>query len=324
MALPSKLSDFLKHMAIFNINECLELCDKIGIVDCEEFEQISEEELKKSGFRLMDIKKLKNREKRLTFKDSLVLATPPENPAIPKVHLVASADSMKKNRLIGSPEEFHGPTNTILLKGINAAPLFPYADAVMHAVKLAKDLKNAKYFGTEQKVHWEAELNATKIFISSLRKCKVTEDEAACIHFYTRDTPFYSVLNSYLRDPNREKVGPFFSYLKLFLSGMYKLPLINGTFNRGIPHEVYADKKEGDFIVMWGFTSTTDNISVLQNKQFLGDEGSRSILQFKSGMFVDIREFSNFPEDERLLLPGIVFKLKGRYSEKTGLTFLQL
>ena len=133
-------------MDVFKVDECLQLCEKIGIAKYEDLEQFSEAELKKYGFRPMDIKRLKNREKRLTFKDSLVLATPPENPAIPKVHLVASADSMKKNRLIGSPEEFHGPTNTILLKGINAAPLFPYADAVMHAVKLAKDLKNAKYF----------------------------------------------------------------------------------------------------------------------------------------------------------------------------------
>ena len=127
-----------------------------------------------------------------------------------------------------------------------------------------------------------------------------------------------------MRDPNREKIGPFLPFLKLFLSGLYKLTLISGTFSRGIPHEVYADKKEGDYIVMWGFTSATDNISVLQNKQFLGDEGSRSILQFKSGMFVDIRQFSSFPEDERLLLPGTVFILKGRYSDKTGLTILQL
>ena len=41
----------------------------------------------------------------------------------------------------------------------------------------------------------------------------------------THETPFYGELNASLRSKNRSDVKPFFPWMKLMLSGLYKLPL---------------------------------------------------------------------------------------------------
>ena len=50
----------------------------------------------------------------------------------------------------------------------------------------------------------------------------------------TRETPFYGALNECLRSENREDIKPFLPWMKLALSGMYRLPLQNVTVYRGI------------------------------------------------------------------------------------------
>lgn len=54
-------------------------------------------------------------------------------------------------------------------------------------------------------------------------------DEAAAIHLYTmewdeRENSLYMVLNKTLRVADRAKLRPWFKYLKLFLTGFFKLP----------------------------------------------------------------------------------------------------
>jgi len=43
----------------------------------------------------------------------------------------------------------------------------------------------------------------------------LSEDEVAAIHLYTQETDFYRILNARLRDPSRERLKPFFFYIKL-------------------------------------------------------------------------------------------------------------
>ena len=50
----------------------------------------------------------------------------------------------------------------------------------------------------------------------------------------TRETPFYGALNECLRSENREDIKPFLPWMKLALSGMYRLPLQNVTVYRGV------------------------------------------------------------------------------------------
>ena len=57
----------------------------------------------------------------------------------------------------------------------------------------------------------------------------LTSDEFAAIHLYTmewneRENSLYMVLNKTLRLADRQKLRPWFRYLKLFLTGFFKLP----------------------------------------------------------------------------------------------------
>lgn len=57
----------------------------------------------------------------------------------------------------------------------------------------------------------------------------LTSDESAAIHLYTmewnnRENSLYMVLNSTLRLVDRSKLRPWFRYLKLLLTGLFKLP----------------------------------------------------------------------------------------------------
>jgi len=75
---------------------------------------------------------------------------------------------------------------------------------------------------------------------------KMSVDEAASIHLYTQESEIYKQLNQRLRDRDRALLKPFFPYLKLLLSGLYKLPLINVPLYRGVKRdlsELYIKKK---------------------------------------------------------------------------------
>ncbi len=57
----------------------------------------------------------------------------------------------------------------------------------------------------------------------------LSQDESASIHLYTMewedsDDSLYAVLNRTLRTPERQMIKPWFKYLKLFLTALFKLP----------------------------------------------------------------------------------------------------
>lgn len=57
----------------------------------------------------------------------------------------------------------------------------------------------------------------------------LTQDQFAAIHLYTmewneRENSLYMVLNKTLRLADRGKLRPWFKYLKLFLTGFFRLP----------------------------------------------------------------------------------------------------
>jgi hypothetical protein len=57
----------------------------------------------------------------------------------------------------------------------------------------------------------------------------LSSDESACIQLYTmewdvHDDSLYMVLNRTLREADRNKLQPWFKYLKLFLTAFFKLP----------------------------------------------------------------------------------------------------
>ncbi|CAF5051845.1 unnamed protein product, partial [Rotaria socialis] len=67
----------------------------------------------------------------------------------------------------------------------------------------------------------------------------ITTDESAAIHIYTIQWPdthdsLYKLLNRALRDERRNELKPWFSYLKLILTALYKLPPIKKTLWRAV------------------------------------------------------------------------------------------
>ena len=62
----------------------------------------------------------------------------------------------------------------------------------------------------------------------------LTQDESASIHLYTMEwtdsqQSLYAKLNRTLRGVNRQELKPWFRYLKLFLTALFKLPAVEGV-----------------------------------------------------------------------------------------------
>ncbi|CAF1593699.1 unnamed protein product [Rotaria sp. Silwood1] len=154
------------------------------------------------------------------------------------------------------------------------------------------------------------------------QKCKkpsdgLSQDESASIMLYTMgweplDECLYFVLNDTLRSANREKLKPWFLYLRLFLSGLFRLPVIREVVHRGIKMDLSKEYRMGETIIWWGFSSCTTALNVLQSEQFLGKTGTRTMFTIQCESGRDIRNHSYFSsEDEVLLLAATQFKVIG-------------
>ena len=145
----------------------------------------------------------------------------------------------------------------------------------------------------------------------------LTEDESASVYLYTsewepRDQCLYVVLNSVLRSQDRRKsIPPWFLFLKLLLTALFKLRSCSMTVWRGIPLDLRKQYEIGKTYTWWGFSSCTESISVLELDQFLGQEGKRTMFSIDCFNGKKIRQHSSIEsEDEILLLPGSQFVVK--------------
>ncbi|CAF3294186.1 unnamed protein product [Rotaria sp. Silwood2] len=143
------------------------------------------------------------------------------------------------------------------------------------------------------------------------------QDESAAIMLYSMrweplDECLYFVLNSTLRSPDRRKLKPWLLYLRLFLSGLFRLPSITRTIYRGVKLNLSKSYIMGKTVVWWGFSSCTTSLNVLQSEQFLGKTGVRTMFHIECESGKDIRNHSFFPtEDEILLLAATQFNVIG-------------
>ena len=129
-----------------------------------------------------------------------------------------------------------------------------------------------------------------------------------------------------MRERNRDLLKHFFPYLKLLLSGLYKLPLINVSLYRGVKRdlsEMYIKNKTKE-IFFRAFSSASSSMEVLANPLFLGVTGPRT-MHCITARAVDIHAFSAMPqEDERLILPGTCLVVDGVLDVGHGLFTVQL
>jgi secreted protein with Ig-like and vWFA domain/uracil DNA glycosylase len=151
----------------------------------------------------------------------------------------------------------------------------------------------------------------------------LSADEIAAVYLYTTESLFHKRLNAALRDPDREKVKPFFGYLRLLLSAMPKLKGYTGSLWRGVAADLRPQYPKGTTVTWWGVSSCTAKRSVASN--FIGSTGRRTLFEVIPAQAAGIRRYSAFTgEDEYLLAPGARLKVTDVKTEAGGLSTITL
>ena len=196
-------------------------------------------------------------------------------------------------------------------------PLLSLVDACVPLLSLINDLS----------LYIQLALEATPIHPPD----HLTRDESAAIRLYTmewnnEDKSLYTVLNYTLRATAGENLKPWYKYLKLFLTGLVKLPCAPAqTVWRGVRSNISSQFTEGSAITWWAFSSSTMSLSMLQSDGYLGNTGERTLLSIEVLNGRNIRDHSWFDhEDEILLLPGTYMVVKSSLNPADDLHIIHL
>ena len=154
-------------------------------------------------------------------------------------------------------------------------------------------------------------------------------DEAGALTLYTFESELYTSLNALLRQRDRQRLKPFFPYLKLMIDARRKLPRYVGVVWRGVKGvDLRANYKQGSEVYWWAFSSTTKALSTLQNPQFLGTSGVRTVFNIQVKRGVDIVRYSIFEgeanEAEVLIYPGTKLRVVDSMDMGGGLFMVHL
>ncbi|CAF3100200.1 unnamed protein product [Rotaria sp. Silwood2] len=158
----------------------------------------------------------------------------------------------------------------------------------------------------------------------------LTIDESASIMLYTyesmpHENSLYVILNETLRSEDRQKLIPWFSYLRLVLAALSRLPSDRHFANRGLRKDLRAEYPEGSTFIWWGFSSCTLSVKVLESEMFFGKTGTRTLFQIDCHTGKNIKNHSFLPkEDEILLLPGRQFQVKSCLDSGNELHIIQI
>lgn len=170
----------------------------------------------------------------------------------------------------------------------------------------------------------------------ALQNCRsptdgLNQQESAAIQLYTmqfRNGPsLYKILNETLRTEDRETLKPWFLYLKLFLTALYKLPSESQTVWRGIKNVDLSSKyKKDSKFVWWGVSSCNTSIDILESNTLMGKTGVRTIFSIEclDGKSVVNHSYFKKKEDEVILMPGSYFKVIGQLNPAPELHIIQL
>jgi hypothetical protein len=158
----------------------------------------------------------------------------------------------------------------------------------------------------------------------------LTPDQSASIMLYTfesepQEDSLYAILNDTLRSEQRQKLRPWFLYLRLILTALAHLPSERHVVNRGVRKDLRAQYATGKTFIWWGFSSCTSSIDVLESEQFVGQMGTRTLFQIDCHSGKDVKKHSFIPsENEILLLPARQFVVQGCLNSGNGLHIIQL
>lgn len=209
----------------------------------------------------------------------------------------------------------HSPRMLAPIEGYEKIPLVSLTEAVIPLVAFVPNVQRNVYIVT--------------------KNCKepkdgLTCDQSAAIMLYTfESTPksdsLYFILNQTLRSESREKLKPWFLYLRLILTALYRLPSKSCSAFRGITADLRSMYPKGTNMVWWGFSSCTASVEVLEQEAFLGKTGARTLFQIECLTAKDIKNHSFIQhEDEILLLPGRNFIVKSCLNVGNEIHIIQL
>jgi hypothetical protein len=137
----------------------------------------------------------------------------------------------------------------------------------------------------------------------------------------------FEIINETLRAENRQNLKPWFLFLKLFLTALYKLPSKNEKVWRGVKGVDLSKKyKTGTEFAWWGVSSCTSSIDVLEKNEFLGKDGKRTLfsIQCINGKSVAAHSYFKDTEKEIILMPGTYFVVTGQLNPAPELYIIDL
>lgn len=202
------------------------------------------------------------------------------------------------------------------IRGYDNEPLVPLEKAVEPLVSILPDVQDYVYVAKQRCEPKPAN--------------GLTQDESAAIILYTmewepHDQCLYFALNSTLRTEDRRKLKPWFSYLRLLLTALVKIPSTRHFVYRGVKMDLSKHYPVGKTFVWWGFSSCTLKMGVLENEQFLGKTGERTLFTIDCDSGKDISRHSYYEsEGEILLLAARQFVVKDCLEPAVGLHMIQL
>ena len=194
------------------------------------------------------------------------------------------------------------PTNILQpIAGYEREPLLSLEEACRPLEGLLEDLPKYVWISKKNSQHPEDGL---------------TDEESASIHLYTMEWPksehsLYANLNRVLRGVNRQELKPWFRYLKLFLTALFKLPAVEGVVWRGVPGDLSSQyTNNSSEQAWWALSSCTLSLKILESPIYLGRRGTRTLFSIETVSGRRIRSHSYFKhEEEILLLPGTFFEV---------------
>ena len=209
------------------------------------------------------------------------------------------------------------PQRTIMpIEGYQRMPLVSLEEAVMPLLTFTATIDR------------KAEL--AKCYAKEEKSTLLPIDQHAAIKLYTMEwspatQSLYYCLNTALRDQCREKLKPWFLYLKLLLTAVAQLPSTTCNVLRGVRKDLRAEYRTGTRVVWWSFSSCTTDMGLLKGKKFLGARGPRTVFIIEARTAKNIRPFSQFKKDSELLLaPGAQFEVLRCFERDDGLVLVHM
>ncbi|CAF4731402.1 unnamed protein product [Rotaria sp. Silwood1] len=199
------------------------------------------------------------------------------------------------------------------IEGYEKVPLVSLEQAIQPLVSIVPDIERRAFV--------------------ALQRCqnpadKLTTDQSAAIFLYTMEWSncVYFVLNEALTKEDRNELVPWFSYLKLLLTALFKLPSTKGTVFRGVKGlDLTTKYPKNKNTVWWRFSSSTTTVEVLNSEKFLGQHGLRTMFSIECLNGKVIKNHSNYEqENEVLLLPGTQFEVISHLDAGNGLQIIQM